>query len=126
MRTRPGFFTALLFRNIFFDSAAFLDRPEFLSKYKFSTLDEWVAYVCELRMHFKDKPEDFFCNPSAYGQHVANRTIEQGEHLWDVSERCEWPTEWPVSFKDMYALIQRIKLSFDSREGSATHGESAR
>ena len=109
MRTRPGFFTALVFRNILFNSEAFLNCPPTLSKFQFSTFDEWTEYAENIRLHFKGRPVTFFCNPSALGQPISERTIDNASHFWEVSVKCEWPAVWPLKFANMYDLLGRIK-----------------
>ena len=109
MRTRPGFFTALVFRNILFNSEAFLNCPPTLSKFQFSTFDEWTEYTDNIRLHFQGRPVSFFCNPSALGQPISERTIDKASHFWEVSLACEWPEDWPLKFAEMYDLLSRIK-----------------
>ncbi|KAI0083086.1 hypothetical protein BDY19DRAFT_998873 [Irpex rosettiformis] len=111
MRTRAGFFTALLFRNISFNSVSFLTCPSSLAKFKFEDLDEWNNYISALRDHFPNESEDFFCNRFALGQPIAERTVEQAEYFWKASNSCEWPEpeDWPVDFMNMYDRLTRIK-----------------
>lgn len=111
MKTRPGFFTALLFRNILFNSQAFILRPPFLKKSKFESLGDWNLYLEAIRAEFPNGDPDFFCNRGALGQTIKLRTIEQAAHFWDVSTVCEWPNDgdWPLSFSAMHNLIRRIK-----------------
>lgn len=111
MRTRSGFFTALIFRNILFNSEAFVTRPKALNKCKFEDLDDWTAYLNGLRACFPGRNHDFFCNRGAFGQPIADRKIEHASRFWEVTRICEWPKagEWPLSFSDMHSLLWRIK-----------------
>ncbi|KAI0085726.1 hypothetical protein BDY19DRAFT_908928 [Irpex rosettiformis] len=68
MRTRAGFFTSLVFRNISFNSEAFLNCPDALAKFMFNNLDEWNTYIADLHDYFSEEPEDYFCNRLALGQ----------------------------------------------------------
>ncbi|KAI0083214.1 hypothetical protein BDY19DRAFT_998758 [Irpex rosettiformis] len=113
MRTRAGLFSALVFRNISFNTKAFLNCPNELAKFMFEDIDKWNEYIAALRNHFPNESEDFFCNKFALGQPIAERTAEQAGHFWEVSQNCEWPEarDWPVKFMDMYNCLSRIKAS---------------
>lgn len=111
MRSRTGFFNALLFRNIMFNTQAYLRRPKALMIPTFANLVEWNKYVASLRAEFPGEAEDFFCNRGALGQPIHDRVIEHAQHFWEVASVCDWPEEqeWPLSFEDMHALLWRIK-----------------
>lgn len=111
MRTRAGFFSALVFRNILFNSEALVQRPDTFDQSHFANLAEWDVYVASLYDTFPNRSPDFFCNKFALGHYIEHRTIEQAQHFWSVSVSCEWPEpeEWPLSFSDMHSLLRRIK-----------------
>lgn len=111
MQTRSGFFSALVFRNISFNSEAFVTRPKVLTKCKFEDLDDWTAYLDALHATFPGRSSDFFCNRAAFGQPVRDRKIEHAARFWETARVCEWPKagDWPLSFSDMHALLWRVK-----------------
>lgn len=110
-RTRAGFFSALVFRCISFNSEAFRSCPQSIIRFQFATLSEWHQYLDALCAIFPNEGPEFFCNTRALGQPITERTIDKADEFWRIAQTCDWPSEdaWPMEFVDMYDTFESIK-----------------
>lgn len=109
--TRAGLFSLLVFRQIHFNSKAFVSCPAELRKVKFTTLVEYKDYVASLYAHFPDEAPSFFCNPSAHGSPVPERTIERADDYWNAAMSAD--LQWPPArqFATAYKTMQSYKTN---------------
>ncbi|KAI0084091.1 hypothetical protein BDY19DRAFT_910057 [Irpex rosettiformis] len=115
--TRAGFFSLQVFRFIHFNSAAFSQCPDTHRQVKFSTVEEYTQYLVNLRLHFPNKHDSFFCDPKAFGQYIKERTSSRFVDYWRASqsEKYKWPSlcNFAQAWKKMKTFKKKTKKASD-------------
>ncbi|KAI0083660.1 hypothetical protein BDY19DRAFT_910432 [Irpex rosettiformis] len=116
-RTRAGFFSLQVFRFIHFNSAAFDKCPDNRRQVEFSSAEEYAQYLGNLKLHFPQEPDCFFCDPKAFGQHIKERTSSRFVDYWRASqsEKYKWPPSrnFTRAWEEMKTFKKEMKKAGD-------------
>lgn len=110
--TVTGFFSALVFRLITYNSRALRQTDPTMRKVLFHSLGEWDQYLQYLRNTFADQHEDFFCNPKAIGGHPLKRSPSHAAHYWEAAQILHaqlWPLSETPTFSQCQDALSALK-----------------
>ena len=113
VRTPQGFFSALVYRGI-------THNTDFLvnNKTLFVDVDDYLAAQADpYNLELSEGSKSYFCNKTAYGVPIVNRSVDNAQGFWEVATENEAVAAWlasdkPINPLELYNLVLAECRSF--------------